>query len=414
MRSESGAIGAREDARATLVATEASQAPRTVEAPLSQAEAPLAGGAQARPSWHPAAWLAGGFLVSVGFIMLAALCEQLRFKPGFYLFVAAVPVTFVYAGVKSFRSSVAQLRTASVGAEKVKALLLALGGVLYVGVGAFGALVTVSSGFRGRQLRRGPKVLLPPVGDAPAWASLTANVQVDDDVREALAAQWRENARTEHASVAAFARLTLDLVALGAPPTLIADAQRDALDETQHAELCFSLARALDGRALGPTSFPEALTARTLPDQRGPALVKLAVDSLVDGALLEGFSARTVATLSRRCKVPTIRTLLRQIAEDEWRHAMHGWDVVEWCVQEGGAPVLEALGRALRALPETAHGQIDKAAHAGAWEPYGIPGRALEAREYAKTKADLEHRVAALASNRATVARSEAPEALVA
>ena len=39
---------------------------------------------------------------------------------------------------------------------------------------------------------------------------MPVTVRVDADVRDVLAAQWRENGRTEHASVAAFAHLSLD------------------------------------------------------------------------------------------------------------------------------------------------------------------------------------------------------------
>src|SRR5690606_18379163 len=49
--------------------------------------------------------------------------------------------------------------------------------------------------------------------------------------RAALAAHWAEVAALEHASVASFAGFTLDLMALGAPPELLAEAQRAALDE---------------------------------------------------------------------------------------------------------------------------------------------------------------------------------------
>src|SRR5688572_6390900 len=82
--------------------------------------------------------------------------------------------------------------------------------------------------------------------------------------------------------------ITLDLIALGAPPALVAAAQRDALDEIRHAELCFSLARALDGGALGPAPFPEVQRARARSSARPRALAQLAVDALIDGALHEG------------------------------------------------------------------------------------------------------------------------------
>lgn len=111
------------------------------------------------------------------------------------------------------------------------------------------ACVSLTFFTRGRQVRRHGRPVLPPVEPGGAWSSEPLDIAVDPAERDALAARWRENGRTERASVAAFARLTLDLLALGAPPTLVAAAQRDALDEVQHAEACFSIARAIDGRA---------------------------------------------------------------------------------------------------------------------------------------------------------------------
>jgi hypothetical protein len=48
------------------------------------------------------------------------------------------------------------------------------------------------------------------------------------------------------------------------------------------------------GRAWARGPFPEAQRVGTLPRSRTLALAKLAVDSLVDGALHEGVSARVI------------------------------------------------------------------------------------------------------------------------
>ncbi|WP_394846164.1 ferritin-like domain-containing protein [Pendulispora brunnea] len=279
-----------------------------------------------------------------------------------------------------------------------------LGNLFVAGVGALLAMLSTLQFQRGRQLRRFGRVLLARIEEGPTWASVTSTASVegmaraieDERARAGLAAQWRENGRTEHASVAAFARLTLDLMALGAPPSLIAASNRDALDEVRHTELCFSLARALDGRAEGPGPFPEAQRARTLVGIRGMALIQLAVDSLIDGALHEGVSARIIAKLAKRCEVPEIRAILKEIAADEGRHAAHGWDVVEWCVAQGGTPVLNALRAALTSLPATMESPLPEAAVRGAWERYGIHGHALEQHEYTKARAEILRRLQAI------------------
>jgi hypothetical protein len=282
----------------------------------------------------------------------------------------------------------------------VKGTCLALFGLVGNGLlllmGA-GLTLLATFGFsRGRQLRRFGRVMLPRLEQDGRWTAVRLSPEISAPERAGVAAQWRENGRTEHASVAAFARLTLDLMGLGAPPALIAASNRDALDEIRHTELCYSLARSLDGQAVSPAAFPEAARAKTLPKNRTLALATLAVDSLVDGALHEGVSARVIAKLAKRCEDPAIRAVLKEIAADEGRHAAHGWDVVEWCLAEGGAPVASALEGALRTLPGEVHGDLPRDAEDGSWERFGIHGRALEAAELAKTRADLVARVRAM------------------
>jgi hypothetical protein len=285
--------------------------------------------------------------------------------------------------------------------------LSTLGAMFLIPMASFWALVGgwlalwATMGFRrGRQLRSFGRVLLPPVVEGEAWTLPREHdlAGIAAGARHSLAAAWRENGRTEHASVAAFARLTLDLMDLGAPPELLAAAQRDALDEVRHAELCFGLARALDGRAEGPGPFPAAGGAKGALGPRTARLAALAVSSLVDGALHEGVSARVIARLARRCEIPSVAALLRTIARDEGRHAAHGWDVVRWCVAEGGTPVVAALKGALAALPSKPQSTFSAEARHGGWERYGLHGARLEEEEHASTRAFLEERVAAISA----------------
>ena len=267
-----------------------------------------------------------------------------------------------------------------------------LGNLLMVAFGMLIAYLATVGFARGRQLRRFGRVLLPGLRPGSAWT--TASVAADGQgVPAEVADQWRENGKTEHASVAAFARLTLDLMALGAPPRLIAAANRDALDEIRHTELCFSLARAIDGKGVSPGPFPEAQRVPTLPRVRSLALAKLAVDSLIDGALHEGVSARIIAKLAARAEVPAIRDALKEIAADEGRHAAHGWAVVDWCLDEGGRPVAVALLGALRGLPTEMRSDLPQPAANGGWERWGIHGHRLESEEYTAALAHLIERV---------------------
>jgi hypothetical protein len=343
----------------------------------------------------------GGFVVTI--LILAVGAPAFVGRVGF----GGATLVAVVGGFTGLTSLFATRGMRGVGGLRTAVALsvLANGGMALVG--ALATWLSTATFTRGRQLRSLGRVLLAPVGAAGDWAALAVPVreidlQPDDgagtepELRAALAAAWRENGRTEHASVAAFARLTLDLMALGAPPSLVAAANRDALDEIRHTELCFSLARALDGESASPGAFPEAKSARTVLGGRTIALAALAVDSLVDGALHEGMSARVVARLVKRCASPAIRDVLKEIAADEGRHAAHGWDVVEWCVAEGGAPVARALQGAIAALPDQMRTTRPAAAATGAWERFGIVGAALEAEELARTRASLVRRVSAI------------------
>jgi len=161
------------------------------------------------------------------------------------------------------------------------------------------------------------------------------------------AATWARDARFEHASIATFARLSLELMALGAPLDLVRRAHRAALDEIAHAELCLALAGAEPGGCtLSLGSLPEAV----LP-LRAPDLATLAVESLREGCLGEGVAAAYALEASRVAQ-GTARAALERIAEDEAGHAELAWAVLDWCQREGGKPVRDALAASLRTLPD--------------------------------------------------------------
>ena len=265
--------------------------------------------------------------------------------------------------------------------------------------GLLGTLVSLVQMTRGRQLRSLGRVELPPVESGSEW--LSPEHAANDAKADAGAAElsnvadaWRENGRTEHASVAAFAKLSMELVALGAPPSLIEAAHKDALDEMRHTELCFSLARDLDGHASGPGAFPAA-RSRSFPfAPKSVRLAHLAVESLIDGALNEGISVRVVAELSREKTDPRVKVVLEAIARDEGRHAAHGFAVVRWCVEEGGYPVRAALFGALAALPERLGKGLSPDAADGRWEHLGIPGE-LGKRAHSRPSAPASPRACA-------------------
>lgn len=165
--------------------------------------------------------------------------------------------------------------------------------------------------------------------------------------RAVLAAAWTEDALVEHASVAAFARTTLELMALGAPAELLAGAQAAAADEVRHARLSFALASAYAGREVEPAGFPVGARVEVNAD---PAAVAAA--TFREGCVGETVVALLSARAAEAASDPAARGLLALIARDEARHAELAWRTLGWLVRTHGAPVRAALAAEVAALRE--------------------------------------------------------------
>ena len=166
----------------------------------------------------------------------------------------------------------------------------------------------------------------------------TAPPADDFDARRAVA--WANAGAAEHASVAAFSRLALQLMALGAPNELVRDVHRAALDEIGHAELCWRLARDLGGSqvAVGPFPF-RAPVALDVP------LAELAADTARGGCLEETLGAHLAAIAASLAPDSDVRDALKTIAADEATHAVLSFRIVAWALRVGG-PEVDAAVRA--------------------------------------------------------------------
>ncbi|WP_208721281.1 ferritin-like domain-containing protein [Corallococcus aberystwythensis] len=170
--------------------------------------------------------------------------------------------------------------------------------------------------------------------------------------RTVLGEAWMYSAGMEHASVPAFAKLSLKLSALGAPSELLEACHLAALDEVRHARRCFALARAYSGLPWSAGTIPELgqeRPSRPSPGE-GDDWSRLVRGSLLDGCLGEGLAASVAAEASRRASDPVVRETLAVIAEDEERHAELAWDVIAFCLERGGGKAKQALRQALDAL----------------------------------------------------------------
>ncbi len=147
-------------------------------------------------------------------------------------------------------------------------------------------------------------------------------------LREALAQHWGLVAAMEHASVGSFARFTLELLSLGAPPDLLADTQRAAADEVEHARLAYGLASAFAGRAIGPG--PLDLGGLVVQRDRRSVLGALIEEACVG----ETLAAAEVAAIAEGVADPALRAALGGVAEDELRHAALGFRALRWMLRD--------------------------------------------------------------------------------
>lgn len=185
---------------------------------------------------------------------------------------------------------------------------------------------------RGRALRDATgRLIVARSEPSRSWAE-AACLEVEPDL--GVADRWLRDAELEHASVASFAQLALELMACGAPPKLIADAHESALDEIRHAQICYAFASSYAGGARGPGPL-------TLPPPPRGDVVSLAIATFRDGCVGETAAALVAARSADGCELEIVRNALTTIAVDEERHALLAWRILQWTLGfDGVAPAL--------------------------------------------------------------------------
>jgi len=224
------------------------------------------------------------------------------------------------------------------------AVTILLGTYLFFSLTDFGGIAGRALRVRGRQVA----ALLAAVDGWQRPGSRPDMSTLSPEGRRALAAAWTETARAEHASVPAFSRLSLTLVALGAPARLVERAHVAALEEIEHARLSFALAAAYAGESVAPGPLAELHDA---PAVTARSLVELAEESLVDGCLIEGVAAAAAASSLAGARDPAVREALGIIARDEASHVALAWEIVGWCCRHGGADLRRRLLKLAHRMP---------------------------------------------------------------
>lgn len=158
------------------------------------------------------------------------------------------------------------------------------------------------------------------------------------EIVDPVGAAWFDLARSELASVAAFSKLQLELLAHAAPLDLLCQVGAAIGDELRHATLLQGYAEKKAGSALPfqALSMPAALPLQL-------SLAELAAATVREGCVSETLSALLTREAARLCVDPDLKKILFEIADDEDRHVVLSWAVVRWALSVGGAPVRLAV-----------------------------------------------------------------------
>ncbi len=213
----------------------------------------------------------------------------------------------------------------------------------------------------GRPLHCGDEVRTAKIAARSDWveADLCASARgmaatLHQGQHVAALEHWTTVALMEHASVASFARFTLDLMTFGAPPELLALAQQAAADEVRHAQLAFAVASGLgggDAASVGPG--PMRLDDVPLHTD----LEAFAIALVREGCVGETCGAAEAAEGARGVTDPALRSAMETIAADEQRHAVLAWKTLQWVwpklSSEARARVMDAARDEAMALSST-------------------------------------------------------------
>lgn len=160
-----------------------------------------------------------------------------------------------------------------------------------------------------------------------------SSVSPDDD----LGAAAGRAAAEEHASIGAFARTIVELIALGAPPELLRETQEALADEIRHAELAFALARAA-GSPREPGLFPAATAPFSSPDTLAADLAR----SVLRGGCF-GETEAAIRLLERAFAVKSapssgaateeLTAFYTDLSRDEARHAALAFRTIGWLLK---------------------------------------------------------------------------------
>lgn len=130
--------------------------------------------------------------------------------------------------------------------------------------------------------------------------------------------------------MASFSRTILQLMALGAPASLVDRTLTAAREEVQHARMAFALARAI--------SDPFKVSALKLDGVviEAPNLTEFIKQTIAEACVAETVAVLRAAAALHFAEDKEVRAFLRVIIEEEKRHAKLAWSTLAWALLNAG------------------------------------------------------------------------------
>ena len=160
-----------------------------------------------------------------------------------------------------------------------------------------------------------------------AWnTDQVPRILANSSLNQAIAIEFSNQGEGEHASVASFARHTLQLMNMGAPTTLLIASQKAGLDEIRHAKMCYGIAKSFLGAKIQPSNFNIDGSIETMSNSE-----------IIKSVITEGCIGETVAAVRAKlsahyAKELNLKSILEEIAADETNHSQLAWNTVQWAI----------------------------------------------------------------------------------
>merc|ERR1712136_544622 len=180
-----------------------------------------------------------------------------------------------------------------------------------------------------------------------AWKiDLLPGTLANSSFNQEIALTFSNQGEGEHASVASFARHTLQLMSMGAPANLLIGSQQAALDEIRHAKMCYGIAKSFLGAKIQPNTLNIDGSVKTMRKSE-----------IIQSVITEGCIGETVAAVraqlsSHYAKEQKVKDILEEIAADETNHSQLAWNTVQWAINR--FPELRVIAE------ETFKAQLDR------------------------------------------------------